>query len=55
MKTFLIKYVLSHVIDLAIEALQRLAHKSDNSVDDLALGIIVANRDKLIDEIKSNL
>ena len=55
MKAMMIRWLLPIVIDMAIGALTRLSMKSDNSIDDKLVGILVDNQDKLIDEIKTNL
>lgn len=55
MKKMIINWLLPQVIDLAIAALVKLAHMSDNTIDDEMVGTLIANQDKLISEIKANL
>jgi hypothetical protein len=55
MKKYLIKMLLPMIMNMLIDALQSLSRKSSNTVDDLVVGVILANKDKIIDEIKLNL
>lgn len=62
MKAFFIKFLkavikpsVPYVIDAAIPALQRLAHQSDNTIDDELVGTLIANKEKLITAIKQSL
>ena len=55
MKLFLIKWILPTVIELLIRALQGLAHRSDNTIDDEMVGTLIANKQKIIDSVRIEL
>ena len=54
-KKILINWLLPLVMDLAIQALQNLSRRSDNTIDDKIVEEILNNKDRLIDEIKAGL
>ena len=55
MKKRLIKWLLPLVIGKAIEALERLALKTSNDIDDSAVRMIKKNKNALINEISNYL
>ena len=55
MKAVLIKWLLPIVLDMVISTLQRLAHESDNTIDDEMVGTLIANKQKIEDTVKSSL
>ena len=54
-KRVMINWLLPVIIDLAIQAIQSLAIRSDNDIDDKIVNEVAKNKDKLIEEIKTNL
>jgi hypothetical protein len=54
-KKMMINWMLPLVVDRAIEALQSLARKSGNDIDDNIVAEVKRNKQKLIDEIKATL
>ena len=55
MKNHLLKSLLPLFMDILIESLHRLARKDGNGVDDLVSGVVMADRQKITDDIKANL
>ena len=55
MKNQLLKSLLPFFMDALIESLHRLARKDGNGVDDLVSGVVMADRQKITDDIKANL
>ncbi len=55
MKAFMIKWLLSTVMDLLIKGLRDLCNKSDNTVDDKVVTVIADNKDAIMDEIKKRI
>ena len=54
-KKLLINWVLPTVLSALLEALKRLAMKSDNDIDDHIVAEIAKNQDRLVAEIKASL
>jgi len=54
-KRLFINWVLPGIYDALIQALMDLSRKSDNTVDDEVMNVMHDNRDRILDEIKSNL
>ena len=55
MKKILINWLLPVIYDALIAALSGLSKKSDNTIDDMLVGTVIANREKILDEIKASL
>jgi len=55
MKAILIKWLLPIVLDAVISTLVKLAHESDNTIDDEMVGTLIANKQKIKDSVKSSL
>lgn len=55
MKKFLINMLIDTVFDFLILALQKMAMRSGNSVDDKMVQVFADNRDEVIAEIKRQL
>lgn len=55
MKALAIKWLLPIILDMVISALQRLAHQTDNTIDDELVGTLIVNKSKIEDTVKSEL
>ena len=55
MKNYLIKLLLNVFMDKLIQSLHLLSRQSDSGIDDLIVGAVMADRNKIIDDIKANL
>ena len=55
MKKYLIRCLLPYFMDLLIKSSHRLARKSGSTVDDLVSGALMAEKNKIIDDIRANL
>jgi len=54
-KKLIISWVLPAILDALINALSDLAKRSDNSIDDMLVGTLIANREKIQAEIQGQL
>jgi len=55
MKKYLINWLLESIFEMIVSALSALSKKSDNNLDDLIVGGMIANKEKIIAEVKANL
>ena len=54
-KKLIISWVLPAILDALINVLNKLSKQTDNSIDDLLVGTIIANREKIQGEIQGQL
>ncbi len=55
MKAFLISWLAEAVFDEVMKALAKIAHRSDNNVDDKLIRVLKSSRSDIIKEIKAKI